>query len=240
MKTFADNVARSLIRRLRGEEGIAMLLTVVFLMGAGMVIIFTIWGVAYTTTAQTRLYGATQAAAYAASNEVQFASSDQGYVGVQPPFACNDANIGVPGNLNPVCTSGETVDTARLLLQESLQGQLGISYPGNVQLLDAQGNVTNGVLAYQVGVSSGAARSVDPLCSGSGLIDSTNYLTCWLNPGRDIFNSGQKNYSSGIVVITRVTLPFVPGCTATWICPRFTFTNAVPATVGQQSPSVNK
>jgi hypothetical protein len=226
------------------EEGIAMILTIVFLMTAGMVMIFMIWGIAYTTSVQTRLYGATQVASYAAVNEVVFAGGYGASPGVQPPFACNNGGLDEPTNSNPVCDSGQAADTARTLLQASLQGQLGLSYAtdgsGNVQLLDAQGNVTNGILAYQVGVGSGAARSVDPGCAGTAEIDSTTYRTCWLNPGRDLFNGGQKNYSSGVVVITKVTVPFVPGCNSLILCPRFTFINSVPATVGQQNPSVNK
>lgn len=238
-----DRLIRSLIRRCRDEQGIGMMLSLVFMMTAGVTIFFVLWGVSYVTAVTTKVYGATQIAAYAAANEVNFINNP--VASWQPSFDCRGNDLFDPSNPTPTCTSGPAVDTARLIMQEQLQGNPpGVVYradgSGEVQLLDAGGNVTNGIIVYHVPLPAGAARAADPGCTGSAAVDGVATRTCWKNPRADAFTGNQANYTSGVVINARVTVPFVPGCGGISLCPVMTFDIAVPARVGQQNGNVNR
>lgn len=233
-------------RLVKEEEGIVALLTFLFMMTIGIIVLFTLWGLAYTSGAYTTLYGATQAAAYAAASEVRFVP--EGGTTSQLPFQCSST---------PHCTSGRTSETAKQLLAAALErgpansglirrdGPYGLSYPGTVRLLDENGNGMDGVLAYEVQIPPGAAAELDPACGGS-VIDPENgsrtIRTCWVNPFPD-FGVQDQNYVSGVVVIAEATIPFVPTCDGlNWsigdlnvnLCPRVRIRASVPARSGQQ------
>lgn len=220
------------LRRTGREEGAVALLTLVFMMTVGMVMVIVLFGMSYVSAAHTTLYQATQAAAYAAANEIVTPANGGGTS--QLPFDCGpNFDWAQP---SPVCTSGRTAQAAKTLLSDTLNGaggKFGLSFPGSVRLVDTSGNTVDGPLAYYVSDSAGVAQAEDPGCGGI----YGNTRTCWTNPVGDI-GVGDSNYVSGVVVITQATVPFVPGCTS-WICPTFTIQVAVSARAGQVIPGKN-
>lgn len=246
------SLCRTLVRsRLAQEEdGIVALLTFLFIMTIGVVVLFTLWGLSYTSGAYTTLYGATQAAAYSAASEVTFAPSNSTIQ--QLPFQCNST---------PNCTSGRTAEAAKALLRVALaptsggaigeDGPYGLHYPGgselgSVRLLDENGNQMDGVLAYEIQIPPGAAAQLDPNCNGSAFDEGGESVirTCWANPFPD-FGVQDENYVSGVVVVAEAFVPFIPACDGrNWsignlsinLCPVVRIRTSVAARSGQQQP----
>lgn len=240
------SLARS--RMAQEEEGIVAILTFLFIATIGIVALFALWGLSYTSGAYTTLYGATQAAAYSAASEVTFAPGDSTIQ--QLPFQCNST---------PNCTSGATAQAAKALLGAALAptgggaigvaGPYGLHYPGggepgSVRLLDAAGNQMDGILAFEIQIPPGAAAQLDPDCNGS-VIDAngeSSIRTCWANPFPD-FGVQDQNYVSGVVVVAETVIPFVPLCSGrNWsigslsvdLCPMVRLRVSVAARSGQQ------
>jgi hypothetical protein len=221
-------------------------MTLLFMMFVGFTSLFILWGLSYTSGAYTTLYGATQAAAYAAASQVDLGSGALG----QPPFDCGsgwDSSTSASGPY-PVCQTGRTFQAAQDLLasQFPCNGRVpyGLRYcadgSGNVQMGDGS-HVSNGILAYEIAVAPGAALKADTSCSGFTVINAAEsqqaQRTCWQNP-YSAATVRAFNYSSGVVVVTTASIPFVPGCTSSrfLFCPQLLILTAVPASVGQQQP----
>lgn len=222
------------------DRGIFAMMTLIFMGTMGLALLAVLWGFAYATAVGNTLYGATQAAAYAAANQVDFTSNSSGG---QLPYDCGGGYDTTADQ--PHCTGGSTADIARQVLQGSLHGQLELRYPGNVQLIDGSGASFDGILAYQIDASPGEARNIslaigDPTCQVpiyTNPDDGTSERVCWRNPLGDIFSRDREpNWISGVVVITQVQLPFFPYCKTSWFCPTMTYRYAVAARQGQQTP----
>jgi hypothetical protein len=216
------------------------MLTLVFMGTLGLSLMSVLWALTYATAVGNTLYGATQSAAYAAANQVGDFTNPSN---AQLPYDCG-ANFDATA-AEPECTVGSTADIARQVMQASLQGQLDLSYPGNVQLVDENGNAFDGVLAYQINTSPGDAENIsnsigDPTCQFPVVNDPDTGIAervCWRDPLGDIFSRDrQPSWVSGVVVISQVQLPFFPFCKTSWFCPTMTYRYAVAARQGQQTP----
>jgi hypothetical protein len=221
------------------DRGIFAMVTLIFMGTMGLALLSVLWGLTYATAVGNTLYGATQAAAYAAANQVDFSVPTGG----QLPYDCGSGFD--PAAEQPRCTTGPTADVARQVLQGSLHGQLELSYPGNVQLIDETGAAFDGVLAYQIDKAPGDAHAIsvalkDDTCQFPVQFNpesGQNERLCWRNPLGDIFSRDREpNWVSGVVVITQVSLPFFPYCKTSWFCPTMTYRYAVAARQGQQTP----
>lgn len=235
----------------RTEEGVVALLTLIFMMFIGFTSLTILWGLSYTSGAYTTLYGATQAAAYSAASQVDFGGAGL----AQPPFDCGTNWSSSLAGSPPSCVDGKTAEAARGLLRAQLPcsgGPYGLRYcpsnppAGNVQLIDENGHISNGILAYEIAIAPGAAQAADPDCDGlasANTPEAQGQRTCWRNPYASAGSNpygvsavGAPNYSSGVVVVAVASIPFVPGCSLAQICPQLQLLAAVPASTGQQQP----
>lgn len=214
----------ALCKRGRGESGAILLLTVVFMMTVGVAAIVVLWGMGYTAGAYEELYSATQSAAYAAATEVSYGqTSENGNAQLQ--FDCGAAVL-------PACDQGRSYEAATSLLNAQLKGKFGLTYPGNVELLDQSLQPTNSILAYQIPVTPALAQSLDPTCIGTVTPpDGQPFTSCWTIPGTS--SAIDKNYISGVVVADQATIQLIPGC---HICGSFTIKAIAAARTGQQLP----
>lgn len=233
---------RLIFSRLRAsrERGVFAMVTLIFMGTMGLALLSVLWGLTYATAVGNTMYGATQAAAYAAANQVDFSG---GSSAGQLPYDCGAGFD--PAVDQPRCTGGSTAAIARQVLQGSLHGQLQLTYPGNVQLIDETGAPFDGVLAYQINRAPGDAYNIsqaigDTSCQVPVQFNSDNgenERICWRNPLGDIFSRDREpNWVSGVVVITQVQLPFFPYCRTSWFCPTMTYRYAIAARQGQQTP----
>lgn len=203
--------------RREDERGIIALMTLIFMMNCGFFVLLMIWAIGYQSAASTNLYGATQAAAYAAASEVELGNATQS--GYQLTFDCGNFDSTLAGS-STRCTGGRTAEAARASMAAHLapgakgKARFGLTYPnGTVELVDENGSAFDGVLAFEIPYPSGAAYLVDDNCSGSATPDGavTAIRTCWRNPTTD-FGVADPNYVSGVVVIARASIPLFPGC----------------------------
>lgn len=128
----------ALLAARRREGGAIALATLAFMIGAGLTILITLWGIAYVTGAYNALYAANQSAAYAAAT-VTRAGDDPQAVGLedQLQIACKRRGPALEGQT--ICVGSpddddEAIDAAQAVLAASLgpsaaeRGPFGLYY----------------------------------------------------------------------------------------------------------------
>lgn len=224
------------------EDGAIALLTMVFMIVLGIVLVITLWSIAYATGAYNQLYAATQAAAYAAVGQTQ-----PGYSGAQLNFECGSASYGLPDGAT-ACSGGGVMNAVNAIFTASFQpascGRVltgfGLTWTtgsscSTVSLYDAQGNPANYVEAYYVPISPGAAQSLyeaagSPSCPYVAQQDGvTTDLICWGSPESGV--ASFPIFTSGIIVRTGIDLQ--PPVCYSFACPVFDLRISVAAEEGQ-------
>lgn len=220
---------RRLRRQLADERGAMALMTLVFLMCAGFVMIVFLWVIGYAGGAYNTIQGAAQTTAYAAVGAVMTTGGDQ------PRFDCGPVE-----RADGLCLQGSTFNTAQKALAISLstsKANWGLSYnpalpnPSNrVCFADPYGNCLTqpGVYAYNVAFPPGVARQIDPDCQGTASSVGLSGRSCWILMHAGV---GEPQYVSGVAVYL-TTVVELPGCVASW-CPQQPITAVAAASQAQ-------
>lgn len=250
------------LRRLRGEDGAIALLTLAFMVAAGMATILLLWGIGRATGAYNSLYAANQSAAYAAATATRVRPRGAVDVGAQIRFLC--ATTSDPTD----CVGGETFDAADAVMRAALgpgaPGAFGLRYPTdpgaagtNVWFVDERGRRTGQGLiqAYEIGISAGQARAFheagtdagggrclpaagedegyyDPTPSPGPIGDEV--LQCWRVSEFGVAYPLQ--FHSGVISRVEAELPLYPGCQGAAWCPEIELRATSAATQAQPAP----
>jgi hypothetical protein len=217
------------------EDGVIALLTLVFMMVLGLVIIATLWSIGYATGAYNELYSNSQAAAYASVGRTVTNNSGSS----QLDFDCSNRT----SNLDFTCSSGSTFAVTQQVLSRAFRGQFGLTYSsdntGSVRLTDENYNAANLIYAYYIPRSAKSAEQTVqdnggscPYILRSGPDNATaTELMCW-----QVATGGLNtpHYESGVVVHA-VAAVKLPGCNLAICATDLQVTTA--ATISQAAPT---
>jgi Flp pilus assembly protein TadG len=230
-------------RHARDEEGAIAILTLFFMIVLGLVLITTLWSIAYATGAYNELYAGTQAAAYAAVGQTTESTGNQ----QQLDFECGGGSYALSDGAT-ACNGGGVMDAVDAVFATSFPAaQCGSSFGtgfglswttgsscSTVQLLEASGNPADYVEAFYVPATPGDAQSIwegagRPTCpyfaSQEGL---PTELVCWSAPDLLVQTN---HFTSGVIVRTGVSIK-LPGCSPI-LCPTYDIRLAVAASEAQ-------
>lgn len=227
----------------RNEEGAIALMTLFFMVFAGLALLLLLWGIARATGAFNALYAANQSAALAAATAAKGGEAAAG--NGQIAFDCG-ARPADPTD----CISGGAFHAADSVMRASLgpgaPGTFGLQYttvqsqPGtNVWLVDERGQrLGHGLVqAYEVGYQAGIARNLADQCTPGTLEDEAyvnGILGCWRV--REFGRAFPKQFQSGIISRARAELELYPGCQGANWCPTVDMMVTSAATQAQPTP----
>lgn len=218
---------RGLANRFIAERsGVITLMTIGFMAGAGVVIVFALASIGFGTSIYNAQYQATQTAAYSAASTIK-----QSQGGGQSIIDCS-----IPDPASAWCASGPAFDAAEQSLYASLGSKatnpsaFGLFYNGinrapgvnevPLYLSDANKNPNRGIYVYNLTAPFGVAKAGyenfknNPVpgqtpCFNSNQSGAAQRL-CWqVNDGNWL---GAPIFQSGVVVRTITELRLPPGC----------------------------
>lgn len=118
-----------MIARLQQRQGFVSIMTIVFMLTIGMVVLFTLAILGQAATSQARLQQAAQTAAQAAVEQSDVPGEDD----QQIQIACDDNNFKLlASSSEPICRSGEALDAAQASLRANLACDQGLLFPGAI------------------------------------------------------------------------------------------------------------
>lgn len=232
---------RKIIERRYEEEGVIAIITLMFLLTAGIASIVLLWSIGIATGAYNKLYIANQAAAYAA---VTTATSPDPAINPgrnQLVFRCGFSAL-VLGD-STVCADGNTFTVAENVFQRSLSenpsggGNFGIRYNVTGDNTDFYAVASNGnsdigpqypgLNIYEVPNSATKTR-LNCSSSASGFVQPSG---CWRVVEDGVTFPWQ--YTSGVVTRAKTTIPSVPGLCSGTGCPHITLQVKASASLNQ-------
>jgi hypothetical protein len=236
--------------RASAHDGAVALLTLVFMVGAGLVMIVFLWSIAYATSVYSYQLQANQAAAYAAVQSVITGSGEGEEAGGQLVFDCGPSYDPATG----WCTAGKTFTAADSALRNALPatvvngrraGRFNLVYDptggGNVfTLRTTEGAVVpdRGIYAWSIPYDPAEARRVDGNCDnqpdpGINPAPQGGPPYCWtFSPfGPNARADDEHHYTSGVAIYLASTIS-LPGCVASW-CPTWQIHTGASATQDQ-------
>lgn len=242
--------------RLAREDGAIALLTLVFMIGAGIAMLILLWGIGRSTGAYNALYAANQSAAYAAVTASKSRGAGATDTSAQLRFQCNyDANDSTD------CIGGETFGVADQVMTAALGpgagGTFGLQYTTNpnaagtnVWFVDERGQRTGRglVQAYEIEVNPTNARRIGRHLNGchpaagedEGYYQpnpwdpSRGTLYCWRV--RELGVDFEPQYQSGVISRVRAQLPIWDGCAGASWCFNVDMVATSAATQSQPQP----
>ena len=252
---------RFLLQRRFREEGAIALATFAFIVFVGLVILLTLWGIAYTTGAYNALYSANQSAAYAAATVTRPSWEPKDTPSDQPLITCGRRARLQDGNNSYVTVcyddpgrSDEAIDAAQQVLAASLgssksrPGPFGLYYDGgssdegigSVRLVGPRGARGQGdlITIHEITMSPADARNLAEgldLCPEDGIAEA-GYIED-LEPIevcwrlRDEGITYPRQYHAGVVVRSEAKLPLLPICSESNYCPTFRLQAVAAATL---------
>jgi hypothetical protein len=200
----------SLRKARNNDAGVTALLTLVFMMSAGLATLITLWAISVASGAFNLLYTSNQSAAYAAVTSVDagnYATGDQ----LEINCSGSSAN-------NTLCSSGEALDLAEAVFEASLYaepeqyGAYGLRYNRDNP---AASNVNWTMNFFNIPVSAGEARGLGCNIPSNrdfniALNEDGPVMNCWRV--REYGVEFPPQYQSGVITRANANVELVPGC----------------------------
>ena len=223
----------AIAHRLRRQRGVISLLTLGFMVGAGMTLLVTLWGIARVTGAFNTLYTANEAASYAA-----LSASDVEPGGLIKVRCQNlDDTICKRTGAGASITGDDALSAAEAVMEKSLQSRpFGLCYdgeiggtcrgPGEVKLIaDFAGSPAPSIKVFNMGGTSRdqILRCLDSF--GQSKIPANQDLKPSPSGGIDCWGLGEygqvysPNFNTGVITRAKAEIEFFPGCLNGAICP---------------------